>query len=97
MESNSQRILLIEKIYDAALKFKLSQLAREYDPNLVFELWTQFARTDGVKTCFSKRGWNPDMTITEALDRLDDFGLALEDLLRKGQLVPENKEGSLLI
>jgi hypothetical protein len=76
---------------------KLSQLARRYDPNLVFELWTQLAKNDEVMAHFSNWRWKSDMTITEALDCLDDFGLRLEALLRVREIMQYNKEGSLPI
>ena len=97
MDSKYQRFLLIEKIYETAVKMKLSQLARTYDPNLVFELWTQLAKNDGVMAHFSNWRWKSDMTITEALDCLDDFGLRLEALLRVREIMQYNKEGSLPI
>ena len=39
MEETAESLQLVEKLFDQALKMKISQLARKYDPNLVFELW----------------------------------------------------------
>jgi len=97
MDSKYQRFLLIEKMYETALRMKLSHLAKKYDSNLVFELWTQLAKNDGVMAHFSNWRWKADMTITEALDCLDDFGLRLEALLRVRKIMRFNKESSLPI
>jgi hypothetical protein len=93
MRSTEERMQLVENLFDQALKGKISQLARKYDPNLVFELWTQIVKTDGIKTHYRKWLWKPDLTIMEALDCLDDYGSGLEALLRKRQ-ARENRLGA---
>jgi hypothetical protein len=38
---NDSRKNVIEKMFEAALKERLSLLARKYDPELLFEIWTR--------------------------------------------------------
>ena len=85
MENITERIQLLEKLFDQAVRMKLSQLARKNDPDLIFKLWTQIVKIDEIKTYFRKWVWKPDLTITEALDCLDDYCSGLEVLLRKRQ------------
>jgi len=47
MERTAESLQLVEKLFDQALKIKISQLARKYDPNLVFDLWAQIATNGG--------------------------------------------------
>lgn len=72
---------------------KISLLAKKYDPNLFFELWTQIGKIDGIEAYFRKWIWKPDLTIMEAFDCLDEHGSRLEALLRKRQ-AKENKLGA---
>jgi hypothetical protein len=95
MEATKERMQLVENLFDQALKRKLSQLARNFNPNLVFDLWTQIVKTDGIKTCLRKWIGKPDLTITEALDCLDDYCFGLEALLRQRQ-GKENKLGVII-
>jgi hypothetical protein len=85
MEGAAQNLQLVEKLFDQALKMKISQLARKYDPNFVFELWAQIATNGGRKAYFSKWKWKPDMTLTEAFSSLADYLSGLEELLQKRQ------------
>jgi len=82
MEIRSKGNSIILKMFDAAFKEKISQLSREYDPNLVFELWSQMASTGGVKDYFRKWKWTPDMTIAEAVSSLENYVNGLESLLQ---------------
>ncbi|MGA2959404.1 MAG: hypothetical protein ABSF48_27260 [Thermodesulfobacteriota bacterium] len=85
MEFTPERGRLVQKMFDAALKEKMNQLARKYDYGFVFELWTRMAKTACVKPYFCKWRWKPNMTITEAIDCLDDYFTGLETLLQKRQ------------
>ena len=91
MEFTPERGRLVQKMFDAALKEKMNQLARKYDPGLVFELWTRMAKTGCIKPYFCKWRWKPNMTITEAIDCLDDYCNGLENLLQKRQATPDGK------
>ncbi len=85
MEFNSKSTRLLEKMFDAALKEQINQLARKYDYGLVFELWARIAKTGCIKNYFKKARWKPTMTIIEALEYLDDYCAGLEALLQKRQ------------
>jgi len=92
MEFTPERDRLVEKIFDAALKEKMNQLARKYDHALVFELWTRMAKTGCIKPYFCKWRWKPNMTITEAIDCLDDYFTGLEALLQKRQAAGDRRQ-----
>jgi hypothetical protein len=86
MEANKERMQLVEKLFDQALKMRISRMARKYDPALVFNLWVQIAKIGEVKLDFSRWRWEPDLTITAALDCLDNYCTELESLLRERQI-----------
>ena len=92
MEFTPERDRLVEKMFDAALKEKMNQLARKYDYGLIFELWARLAKTDSVKGYFCKWRWKPNMTFMEGMDCLDDYFAGLEDLLRKCQTIRDRKQ-----
>ena len=85
MEPSSDKERIIEKMFDAALKEKTSQMARKYDHNLVFEFWTQIVKSGGFKNNFSKWEWGPEMTIGQALDCLDGYCDSIEAMIRDRQ------------
>ena len=85
MELSPERRRLVEKIFEAALKEKLNSLTRKYDHRLVFKLWARMAKTGCIKPYFCEWRWKPDMTLTEAIDCLDDYCNGLEDKLQKHQ------------
>ncbi len=89
MEFTPERGRLVEKMFDAALKEKINQLARKGDSGLVFDLWTRMAKTGCIKPYFCKWRWKPNMTISEAIDCLDDYCNGLETLLQKRLGVPQ--------
>ena len=82
-----ERDTVIKKMFDAALKEKINQLARKYDHTHVIELWTRLTKEGCVKAYFCKWRWNQSMTIKEALDCLDDYFTGLESLLRRHEAV----------
>ena len=82
MEFLPERDQLFEKMFKVALKEKINLLARKYGYDLVFKLWTQIVKIGAVKTCFCKWRGKPNMTITEAMDCLDDCCNGLENLLQ---------------
>ena len=92
MEFTPERSRLLEKMFDAALKVKMNELARKYDHSLVLELWTRMSKNGCIKPYFCKWRWKADMTITEAMDCLDDYFAGLETLLQKRQAAGGIKE-----
>jgi hypothetical protein len=87
-----ERDKLIRKMFDAALKEKINQLARKYDYALILGLWTGLAKTGCVKSYFCKWRWNQNMTIMEAMDCLDDYFSGLEALLQRRQAVGDRRK-----
>jgi len=79
MEFTAERSRVIERMFDAALKAKMDQWARKYDYGLIFDFWAWIVKTGCLKTFFCKWKWRPNMTLTEAIDCLDDY---LESLLQ---------------
>jgi hypothetical protein len=51
MEGTAESLQLVEKLFDQAVKMKISQLARKNDPKLVFDLWAQIA-TNGESKAY---------------------------------------------
>lgn len=82
---------MVEKLFDHALKTRISQMARKHDPDLVLRLWAQVARIGEAKSFFCKWRWRPEMTIQEALDGLDETCTGLETLLRERRAAEGNK------
>ncbi len=89
---NYSRKKLIDKMFEAALKEKLSELARKYDPGLVLEIWTRILKGGGVKACLGKGEWNEKMTSAQALDCLDNYCSSIESLIKPHQDVERKKK-----
>jgi len=83
MGSAQNRMYLVEKLFEQGLKRKLSQLSREYDPKLVFEVWAQITKTNGGRDYFGGWKWMPDMTLEETLTSLDEYLNGLNAVLEK--------------
>ena len=94
MEDTWGGIQLVEKLFDQALKMKLSKLARKIDPSLVFELWTQLAQNGKIKDYFREWKWTPEMTLAEAFGSMDDYLNGLQELLEKRQAKDTESEKS---
>ena len=96
MKNDLQKDKLIEKMFDAALKEKFSQLGRKYKWELVLKVWAKIARCQGSKPYFKKGVWKPEMTIMEALDCLDRYCDSIEAMIQEGmKKEKEKKEGNL--
>ena len=77
----SERVLA--RLIDAAMKERFFQLARKYDPRLVFEIWTPTVKAGGVRAYFGKDEWEQTMTVEQVLNCLDDYCSSIESLLRE--------------
>jgi hypothetical protein len=82
MEMNGERARIIEKMFDAALKEKMNQLAGKYDNDLVLDLWTRLEKFGHLRSYFGRWRWKPSMTIMEALECLDRYCDVLETSLQ---------------
>ena len=94
MENDPQRERLMEKMFEAALKEKFSQLGRKYNWELVFKIWAEIASCEGVKFYFKKWVWKPQMTITEALGCLDRYCDSIEAMIRERVKKEEGEKSS---
>ncbi len=91
MEDYSRK-KLIDKMFEVALKEKLSKLARKYDPGLVLEIWVKILKGGGVKACLGKAEWDQSMTIAQALNYLDDYCNSIESLIKPHEKGKGKKE-----
>ena len=82
VESHTRKNLL-DKMFDAAMKEKFSQLSRKYNCELVLEIWTQIVKGGGVKKYFGKGEWETGMTVQQALFLLDEYCNSIESLIQK--------------
>lgn len=87
LEPSPERRRLIERMFDAALKEKFAQLARKYDSEVVFKVWAEMeiARCNRAEPSLGNCGWNPEMTIMEALDCLDRYCDSIEAMVHERQ------------
>jgi hypothetical protein len=74
---------ILDKMFEAALKEKFSELKRRYEPDLVFEIWAQLLKMGGMKALLDKKEWDEKMTMEEALDCLDGYAILIESLILK--------------
>jgi transcriptional regulator of heat shock response len=72
---------ILDKMFEAALKEKFSELKRRYEPDLVFEIWAQLLQMGGIKALLDKKEWDEKMTIKEALDCLDGYAVLIESFI----------------
>jgi len=70
MLKNSEKDILIEKMFDVTLKEVFSQFYRKYDKKIVFEVWAEIMTNPGLNVYFNKWRWTPQMKIKEAVDSL---------------------------
>ncbi len=92
MEFTPERGRLAEKMFDAALKAKMNQVARKYGHGVVFEFWAWMAKTGCIKPYSCEWRWKPNMTLTEAIDCLDGYCNGLEVQLQKRQAMGNRRQ-----
>jgi len=76
---------ILDKMFDVGIKEKFSQLARKYNCEVVWEVWTQVVKGGGAKKYFGKGEWVTEMTVQQALSLLDDYCNSIESLIQKRQ------------
>ena len=74
--------LLIEKMFQAALKEMFSQLAKKYDRDLVFHRWVNFVKKE-IRPIPQDLQWNQAMTLAEALRSLETYFQSIEESIKK--------------
>jgi hypothetical protein len=72
--------LLIEKMFEAALKEMFSQLAKKYDRDLVFHTWVNFVKKE-IRPIPPDLQWHKGMTLAEALKSLETYFQTIEESL----------------
>ena len=77
------RRAILDKMFDVGIKEKFSQLARKYNCEVVWEVWTQVVKGGGAKKYFGKGEWVTEMTIQQALSLLEDYCDSIESLIQK--------------
>lgn len=82
MAPKTETDLLIEKMFEAALKEMFSQLARKYDQELVFHTWVNFVKKE-IPAIPADLQWNREMTLAEALRSLETYFQSIEENLKK--------------
>lgn len=80
--------LLIEKMFEAALKEMFSQLAKKYDRDLVFHTWVGFVKKE-IRPIPPELQWNKGMTLAEALRSLETYFKSIEENIKKNSKQPE--------
>jgi len=89
------RKMIIDKMFEAALKEKFSELLRKYDPRLVFEIWAEILKSGGVQGLISNGAWDQNMTIEGAIDSLDDYCNMIESTISKRQEEKKERKAEL--
>jgi hypothetical protein len=82
MDPYSEKNRIIERMFNAAIKEKMGQLARKYSQKSVVEVWAEMVRNHEIEIHLGKWRLNPEMTINEALGHLDGFCNSIETIIR---------------
>ncbi len=69
---NDSRKRIVDKMFQAAMKEKLSKLARKYDSGILLKVWARLSNGEGIEARFRDE-WNEKMTIEQALDALEKY------------------------
>ena len=67
---------------DAAVKEMFSQLAKKYDPEVVFKIWAQVGHREGSRICFGNWLWEQKITMEKVMDHLNDYFCWIESLIQ---------------
>jgi hypothetical protein len=76
--------LLIERMFEAALKEMFAQLSKKYDRDLVFHTWVNFVKNE-FQPIPPDLKWRKEMTLAEALKALETYFQTIE------ASIPKNK------
>lgn len=83
MEPKSEIDILIRKMLEAAVKERFAQLAKKYDPDLVFNAWVNFVKKE-LEPFPQKLKWKGEMTLAEALSSLEGHFKPIEEYIKNG-------------
>ena len=82
MEPKSEIDILIQKMFETAVKELFAQLAKKYDPALVFQTWVNFVKKE-FQPLPRELEWKEGMTLAEALHSLGNHFKAIEEYIKK--------------
>ncbi len=74
---NDSRKRIVDKMFQAAMREKLSRLARKYDSDVLLKVWARLSNGEGIEARFKEK-WNEKMTIEQALDALEQYFNSVE-------------------
>lgn len=80
MGAKTETDLLIERMFEAALKEMLSRLAKKYDRDRVFHTWVNFVKKE-IQPIPPDLQWHKGMTLAEALKSLETYFQTIEESL----------------
>lgn len=83
MEPKSETDILIQKMFEAAVKERFAQLAKKYDHDLVFNTWVNFIKKE-FQPFPRELEWKGRMTLAEALSSLETHFKAIEEYIKDG-------------
>lgn len=83
---NDSRKRIVDKMFQAAMREKLSKLARKYDSGILLKVWARLSNGQGTEARFRDE-WNEKMTIEQALDALEKYC----NLVERSYLAPHEK------
>jgi len=81
LQPTSEIDILIQKMFEAAVKERFAQLAKKYDPDLVFNAWVNFVKKE-LEPFPRELKWKGEMTLAEALSSLETCFREIEEYLR---------------
>jgi hypothetical protein len=74
---------IIGKMFAAAMREKISQLARNYGQETMFQSWVEYVKERRGKGQALEGRWDPDLSLAEALDILDEDSGSIERSIQK--------------
>ena len=82
MPNNFAGKRLLEKMFEALLRERISKFAKKYGQESVVQTWAEIVKSGGFKAYSSKWEWNPHTKIIDALDYLDDYCDSVESTIQ---------------
>jgi tRNA isopentenyl-2-thiomethyl-A-37 hydroxylase MiaE len=81
LEPKSEIDILIQKMFEAAVKERFAQLAKKYDHDLVFNTWVNFIKKE-FQPFPRELEWKGGMTLAEALASLETHFREIEEYIK---------------
>jgi len=87
---------LVEKMFEALLKQRISQCLKKYGQQSVTNYWGERVNGGGIKAFLSEREWNAQTKLIDALDYLDDYCDLVESMIRATKKGKRGKNDSTM-